>query len=164
MYRIYTDGATSHNGREDAVGGYAWALIKDETCVDYAAKKIIPATNNICEMMAIIDACEKILPSLNEFDRVEIYSDSAYCINCYKQFWWKAWLHNNWVNSKKEPVKNKELWERLIPFFQDARFQFVKVKGHSDDGSINSKWNNFVDGLAVAARTDNLRSMEVVYD
>ena len=152
MYKIYTDGATSNNGRSDAIGGYAWALINRDECVAYAARKITPATNNICEMMAIIDACEKILPSLSPFDKVEIYSDSAYCINCYKQFWWKGWLLNNWVNSKREPVKNKELWERLIPFFQDARFQFVKVKGHNGDKDENSKWNEYVDKLAVEAR------------
>ena len=148
MYEIYTDGATSKNGYEGSQGGYAWALIKDGECIDYASYAIAPATNNICEMMAIIMACEEILPILENFDKVIVYSDSAYCINCYKQFWWKAWLHNNWVNSKKEPVKNKELWEKLIPFFQDARFQFVKVKGHA--GNV---YNEFVDRLAVEART-----------
>lgn len=150
MYEIYTDGATSKNGHEDAAGGYAWALIKDGECVDYAARSLTPATNNICEMMAIISACEEILPSLDDFDKVNVYSDSAYCVNCYKQFWWRAWLHNNWVNSKKEPVKNREFWERIIPFFQDPRFQFIKVKGHAGD-----KWNELVDGLAVAARCGN---------
>ena len=147
MYEIYTDGATSKNGYEGSQGGYAWALIKDGECIDYASYAVAPATNNICEMMAIIVACEEILPILEDFDKVIVYSDSAYCINCYKQFWWKAWLHNNWVNSKKELVKNRELWEKLIPFFQDARFQFVKVKGHA--GNV---YNEFVDRLAVEAR------------
>ena len=61
-------------------------------------------------------------------------------------------MHNNWVNSKKEPVKNQEFWERLIPFFQDARFQFIKVKGHAGNKDENSKWNEYVDKLAVKAR------------
>lgn len=152
MYEIYTDGATSKNGYEGSQGGYAWALIKDGECIDYASYAIAPATNNICEMMAIITACEKFLPVLEDFDGVIVYSDSAYVVNCYKQSWWKAWLHNNWVNSKKEPVKNKELWERLIPFFQDARFQFVKVKGHAGNRDQHSYWNNFVDKLAVEAK------------
>ena len=91
-----------------------------------------------------MESCPK---ELEPFDKVEVYSDSAYCINCYQQSWWKAWLHNNWVNSKKEPIKNKELWEKLILYFQDARFQFIKVKGHNGD-----YWNERVDELAVAAR------------
>lgn len=148
MYEIYTDGATSKNGYEDSIGGYAWALIKDGECIDYASYAVAPATNNICEMMAIITACDELMPELDSFDKVNVYSDSAYCINCYKQFWWKAWMHNDWVNSKKEPVKNRELWERLIPYFTDPRFQFIKVKGHADN-----KWNNFVDSLAVEARS-----------
>ena len=81
MYEIYCDGATSKNGREGAVGGYAWALIKDGECVDYYAHSLAPATNNICEMMAIIDSCEKISKVLEPFDKVNVYSDSAYCIN-----------------------------------------------------------------------------------
>ena len=152
MYQIYTDGATSKNGFEGAEGGYAWAILKDGECVDYASYYIAPATNNICEMMAIITACEEIEHKLEPFDKVEVYSDSAYCINCYQQSWWKAWLHNNWINSKKEPVKNKELWEKLIPYFQDARFQFIKVKGHNGDKDQHSYWNERVDELAVAAR------------
>ena len=147
MYEIYTDGATTNNGKSGSVGGYAWALIENGECVDYGSYSIAPATNNICEMLAIITACEEIEYRLQPFDKVNIYSDSAYVINCYKQFWWKAWLHNNWVNSKKEPVKNRELWEKLICYFQDPRFQFIKVKGHADN-----KWNNFVDKLAVEAK------------
>ena len=73
-------------------------------------------------------------------------------MNCYQQSWGKAWLHKNWVNSKKEPVKNKELWEKLIPYFQDARFHFIKVKGHNGDKDQHSYWNERVDELAVAAR------------
>lgn len=147
MYKIYADGAVSNNGYGDSHGGYAWALICDDECVDYASYGVAPATNNYCEMMAIIDACEEILPKLDAFDNVVIYSDSGYCINCYAQSWWKGWIKNGWVNAKKEPVKNRELWERMIPFFQDPRFQFVKVKGHAGD-----KWNEFVDKLAVAAK------------
>ena len=152
MYEIYTDGATSKNGFEGAVGGAAFVILQNGEKIADWSKKIEPATNNICEMMAIITACEEIEPMLNEFDKVNIYSDSAYCINCYKQFWWKAWLHNNWVNSKKEPVKNKELWEKLIPYFQDARFQFIKVKGHAGNKDQHSYWNEFVDRLAVEAK------------
>ena len=147
MYKLYTDGATTGNGKENPIGGYAWALLRDDELIDYASYSIAPATNNICEMMAIIRGCEEALVYLKEFDKIEVYSDSAYCVNCYKQNWWKAWIHNNWVNSKKEPVKNRELWEEIIPYFTDARFDFVKVKGHNGD-----KYNEFVDKLAVEAK------------
>lgn len=149
MYEIYCDGATSKNGYDGAVGGAAFVILQNGEKLCEWNKKIKPATNNICEMIAIIAACEEVTPMLNNFDKVNIYSDSAYIVNNYTQFWWKAWLRNNWVNSKKEPIKNKELWERLIPFFQDVRFQFIKVKGHTGAGD----WNEYVDKLAVAAKS-----------
>ena len=72
MYQIYTDGATSKNGFEGAEGGYAWAILKDGECIDYASYYIAPATNNICEMMAIITACEEIKDKLESFDKVTL--------------------------------------------------------------------------------------------
>ena len=147
MYELYTDGATSKNGYEGAVGGAAFVMLINGEKVAEWSMKVEPATNNICEMLAVIHACEEVSTMMNRFDSAIIYSDSAYIINCYKQFWWKAWLHNNWVNSKKEPVKNKELWEKLIQYFTDPRFQFKKVKGHA-----GNEWNEYVDKLAVAAK------------
>jgi ribonuclease HI len=56
------------------------------------------------------------------------------------------------MNSKKQPVANRTLWEELIPYFCDARFKFEKVKGHNGKIDENSKWNEFVDDLAVEAK------------
>ncbi len=153
MIKIYTDGATSDNGKADAVGGYAWAILDNEdNLLFYDSGCVKNATNNICELLAIINGCEKALTIIKEFDSVIVYSDSAYCINCKKQNWYKNWQNNGWKNSKKQPVANQDLWERLIPFFEDTRFTFEKVKGHADDKTIHSKWNNFVDDLAVKAK------------
>jgi hypothetical protein len=80
--------------------------------------------------------------------KVEIFSDSAYLINCCKAAWWKTWARNGWKNSKKQPVANQDLWERLIPYFKDTEhFTFTKVKGHAGD-----RYNEQVDGMAVRAR------------
>jgi len=153
MIKIYCDGATSGNGKVDAVGGYAWAILDNENnLLFYDSGHVKNATNNICELLAIINGCEKALTIIKEFDSVIVYSDSAYCINCKKQNWYKNWQNNGWKNSKKQPVANQDLWERLIPFFEDTRFTFEKVKGHANDKTTHSKWNNFVDDLAVKAK------------
>lgn len=153
MIKIYCDGATSGNGKSDAVGGYAWAILDNEdNLLFYDSGHVKNATNNICELLAIINGCEKALTIIKEFDSVIVYSDSAYCINCKKQNWYKNWQNNGWKNSKKQPVANQDLWKRLIPFFEDRRFTFEKVKGHADDKTTHSKWNNFVDDLAVKAK------------
>lgn len=144
-YIIYCDGATSNNGSKDSYGGYGWVILnaKGEKLLE-GGGFVDAATNNICELMAIIEACETVNMRMKENDKVQIYSDSAYCVNCYKQDWYKNWLENGWKNSKKQPVANKDLWLKLIPFFEDNRFTFVKAKGHSGD-----YWNEYVDKLAV---------------
>ena len=151
--RIYTDGATSNNGRSGAVGGWAFVIINDDDtiyCED--SGRIENATNNICEMTAIMRACMRAT-MINEEAYYTIYSDSAYCINCYKQKWYKKWIQNGWINSKKQPVANQNIWEQLIIFFECGHFDFKKVEGHSSD-----KWNNYVDKLAVAAKEMNENS------
>ena len=150
-YNIYTDGATSGNGYEGAQGGWAWILLdEDDNIFAKVAGHIDNATNNICELTAVIDACHYAYCKINPADpnpTFTIYSDSAYIINCYKEKWYKKWQKNGWVNSKKQPVANKEFWEYLIPFFEDPRFSFEKVAGHADN-----KYNNLVDKMAVEAK------------
>lgn len=146
---IYTDGATSNNGYEGARGGWAYIILnEDNEIVKKDSGYIANATNNICELTALIKACEAALQFSGPFTTpFIIYSDSAYAINCYKQKWYEKWLSNGWVNSKKQPVANKELWIELIPFFQCPNFIFDKVKGHD-----TNFWNNYVDKMAVEAK------------
>lgn len=146
MIEIYTDGATSKNGSENAVGGFAYIILNNNEVVYQEAWAVAPATNNQCELWAIIKGCQYVEKNFSS-SKVTIYSDSAYCINCYKQKWYKNWIKNGWINSKKQPVKNKDLWELLIPYFENDFFKFEKVKGHS--GNL---YNEMVDELAVKAR------------
>lgn len=146
-YSLYTDGATSNNGYSNACGGYGWAIVNNDKLIQDGSNMVTQATNNICELKGMIEGCEYALKIIEVFDTVTVYSDSAYIINCYKQKWYKNWENNGWINSKKQPVANRKLWEKLIPFFENPTFIFEKVKGHSND-----KWNNYVDGLAVKAK------------
>lgn len=152
IYKLFTDGATSKNGYEGSYGGYAWALVANDKLIDYGLWGLSPATNNQCELKALINGCNAVLSYLEPFDIVLVYSDSSYAINCYKEKWYENWRKNNWKNSKKEPVANKELWQELIPFFENLNFKFEKVKGHSNSNDENSKWNNYVDKMAVEAK------------
>lgn len=144
MYIIYTDGATSGNGYKGAQGGWAWILLDEqENIILKGIGHLDDATNNICELAAVIDACRHA-----DLDKeYTIYSDSAYIINCYKQKWYKKWQLNGWRNAKKQPVANKEFWEELIYYFDKPNFHFEKVAGHADN-----KYNNLVDEMAVRAK------------
>ena len=151
-YNIYTDGATSGNGHEGAQGGWAWILLdEDDNIIAKGAGHIDNATNNICELTAVINVCS-LVSSDNEFT---IYSDSAYLVNCVNQKWYNKWLENGWKNSKGEDVSNKAYWVDLIKYFDDPRFIFEKVKGHSD-----CEYNNIVDELAQSAAEEGRKILE----
>ena len=151
-YTLYTDGATSNNIKGEGIGGYAWIILNEnKEKLREERKKVVGTTNNECELMGIISGCQNIIHSLSTIDKVEVISDSAYCIRCYKDKWWENWLRNGWLNSKKQPVANKELWELLIPFFKDSRFTFKNCKGHA-----GNYWNEYVDKLAVQARLQKI--------
>ena len=153
MIKIYTDGATSGNGKADAIGGWAYIVLSDNNeIISQNSGHITKATNNICELTAILMGCEAVKDTT---EAVTIYSDSAYCINCYQDQWYLKWQKNGWLNSKKQPVANRELWEKLIYYFDDSRFSFKKVKGHSGNATEAAYWNELVDKMAVAARQGN---------
>ena len=103
---IYTDGACSGN---PGPGGWGAVLMFQgkQKEISGGAKN---TTNNIMEITAVIEA----LKLLKESCKVKIYSDSAYVVNAFNEHWIEGWIAKNWQNSKKEPVKNKELWQELI--------------------------------------------------
>lgn len=149
-YKIYCDGAVSNNGYENAVGGWAYVILNDKDTVLFEENNFEKyATNNRMELYSCYKGLDKLLTeiTLKEEDKVEVYTDSAYLHNCYSQKWYLSWLKNNWLNSKKQPVANKSLWQLIIPFFENEKIDFFKVKGHN-----NNYWNEYVDSLAVAAK------------
>lgn len=151
-YIIYCDGSCRGNGTETANGGWAYVILEeDETEFLHNSGGSISTTNNRMELTAMIKALEATATYCSDLAEFEIYTDSAYIYNCYVQKWYKNWQRNGWVNSAKKPVKNRDLWERIIPYFNDERYDFIKVKGHSND-----TYNNLVDRMAVRAAREIL--------
>ena len=91
------------------------------------------------EITAVIEALKLLKFECN----VKIFSDSAYVVNAFNEKWIYGWIKKNWINSNKEPVKNKELWQELYGLTQRHNVEFIKVKGHSDN-----EYNNRCDELA----------------
>ena len=155
-YKIYCDGATSNNGYSNAVGGYAGVVLNEneEIIYEYAIGPIAGATNNRMELYAALEGLWYCVDHFSEDNElyVDVYTDSAYLHNCMRAGWYKKWVQNGWINSGRQPVANKDLWEALIPFFEDMRFGFYKVKGHTGEND----WNDYVDKLAVKAKTQEV--------
>lgn len=140
---IYTDGSCRGNGSENAVGAWGFVALDEYMCVEKEYAEVEHnTTNQRMEIRAVIAGCEwgKRNVWKSEDDEIHIYTDSAYIHNCHDQKWYINWQKNGWKNSKKEPVANKDLWEQLIPYFEDSQIYFHKVKGHNDD-----KWNCYID-------------------
>lgn len=135
---IYADGGCRGNGKESTIGGYGAVLIYNSHKKEIK-KGFKNTTNNIMELTAVIDA----LSMLKEPCLVKVHSDSAYVVNAFNQKWTDKWLKNGFKTANKEPVKNEELWRKLIELTNFHEVEFIKVKGHSDN-----ELNNRCDQLA----------------
>ncbi len=147
QYQIYTDGACSGNPGK---GGWSAVIVYLDVINFQISGGVKNTTNNRMELMAPIMALKKIITlsknkknSLEEISDVTIYTDSKY-VKDGITVWIKKWKLNNWKNSSKKTVKNKDLWIKLDSLCQKNKVIWKWVKGHS-----TNKYNNLADQLAV---------------
>ena len=142
--QIYTDG--SARGNPDGPGGYGTVLhytdVKGELHVREYSQGYVRTTNNRMELMAAIVGLE----ALNRPCEVELYSDSQYLVNAFNQRWIENWQKKNWKRGKNEPVKNVDLWKRLLAAKAPHNVKFIWVRGHNGHPQ-----NERCDALATAA-------------
>ena len=142
---VFTDGSSRGN---PGPGGYGAVL----RCYDPTGKLYerelsagyARTTNNRMELMGVIAALE----ALKRPCEVEVHSDSQYVVNAFNQHWVDGWKRRGWKNAKKEPVKNPDLWMRLLNAMAPHQVKFVWVRGHA-----GTDLNERCDQLAVAAAT-----------
>ena len=125
---IYTDG--SARGNPEGPGGYGTILhYTDKTGKlherEYSAG-YRKTTNNRMELMAVIVGLE----ALKRPCRVEVISDSKYVTDAFNKKWIDGWLKKNWKGSSG-PVKNIDLWKRLLAAKEPHEVIFTWVKGHN---------------------------------
>ena len=137
MIKIYTDGSCLNNPGK---GGWA-AIVNINNNIKKISGSVKDTTNNKMELMAPIKALQEI----KEKQPIEIYTDSQY-VRMGITDWVHKWIKNNWQTSKKEPVKNKELWIHLYDLNKSHEIKWIWVKAHA--GNI---LNEEVDLLAKQA-------------
>ena len=135
--KIYTDGACSGNPGK---GGWAAIILDDDTIQSSISGSVKNTTNNRMELMAPIMALKQI----RGLSEITIYTDSKYVKDGITD-WIKKWKLNNWKNSNKKPVKNKDLWIKLDNSCKKHKVKCKWVKAHA-----GNKLNNQVDELAVS--------------
>ena len=142
---IYTDGAA--RGNPDGPGGYGTILsFMDSKGKEYTKELscgYVRTTNNRMELMAAIAGLE----ALNRPCRVHLYSDSQYLVKAFNEHWIDGWLKRGWVNSQKQPVKNIDLWKRLLCAKEKHEVIFHWVKGHNGHAQ-NERCDKLATGAA----------------
>ena len=132
---IYTDGACSGN---PGPGGWGVVLLYGRQQKELSGAEVA-TTNQRMELTAALQA----LQALKEPCEVVLFSDSAYLINAFNQHWLNNWQRNGWLNAKKQPVENQDLWKALLAVSKTHQVSWQKVKGHAGD-----KYNERCDELA----------------
>ena len=141
VIKIYTDGSCLKNPGN---GGWAAIISKNGKISQFTGNKK-NTTNNQMELMAPIIALKK----LNKDQNVEIYTDSKY-VKLGITEWIFKWIKNNWKTSKKEDVKNKDLWLELYELTKSFKIKWIWVKAHA-----GNHFNEEVDSLARKAAESN---------
>ena len=148
-YQIWTDGSCNNNpsNATKGFGGWGFVLIKNDKVIfeDLGFEK--ETTSNRMEMLAVIKGLNYVTHSQPNI-KIEVYSDSAYVVNCFIERWYIRWQEMDW-----DEVKNSDLWKEMLYLYHSKllRVKFVKVKGHS--GVVH---NERADYLAGQARKHNL--------
>ena len=141
---IYTDGAA--RGNPEGPGGYGTVLQYTDRNGKLHERELSAGykktTNNRMELMAAIVGLE----ALNKPCKVELYSDSKYLTDAFNQNWISGWLRRGWKKADKKPVKNVDLWMRLLKAMEGHNVTYIWVKGH--DGHPE---NERCDRLATSA-------------
>lgn len=140
---VYTDGSLKKVGQQLTFGGWAYVVIQDNEEKYFACGHEYNTTNQRMELIAIKEALNYVKTIRRNSEKVIVYSDSAYAINCYLQEWYINWQANGWKNANRKEVANQDLWYEIIPFFDNFWYDFRKVKGHQ-----GNYWNEYCDQLA----------------
>ena len=121
---IYTDGACSRNP-----GPGGWGVVLQWQGKERELYGSDPlTTNNRMELMAAIQALEALKRPM----KVSLHTDSKYLLDGITK-WIPGWQRNGWKTAAKKPVKNDDLWRRLIEAMRPHDVSWVWVKGHAGD-------------------------------
>ncbi len=158
MKIIYCDGSSLGNpGR----GGWGVVALDTEKKLFWEyGERVELATNNQMELSACIFALKLIIKSsennlqnehiaLNKQKQItyELRLDSKYVIQGTTE-WMNGWVKNNWKNSQKKPVLNKELWQEILELKNEIESRKIKLIWTHVYGHTGEKWNERVDEIA----------------
>lgn len=151
IIRVFADGACRFNGKYNAKAGIGIHFPNnefDDISEIFTSYKV---TNQRAELFAIYKAVT-IITSDIQFDKIIIYTDSKYSIDCITK-WIHKWKKNNWISSNNKPVLNLDLIKPLHNLISQYENKIIlrHVKAHTDNKDYYSIGNRYADNLATSA-------------
>jgi ribonuclease HI len=138
VVEIWTDGGCKPN---PGPGGWA-AILRFGQHEKELTGGDPQTTNNRMELTAAAAALE----SLKRSCQITLHTDSEYVRNGITR-WTTGWVRRNWRNASGDPVKNMDLWRRLLDAAAPHQIDWRWVRGHDGDAM-----NERADRLATLAR------------
>ena len=153
---IYTDGASRGN---PGPGGWGAVLVYTDSAGEEHRLELSGGfertTNNRMELLGAINALE----ALKRPCQVELHTDSQYVANAFNKGWIQGWIRRGWKTSNKEPVKNRDLWERLLAAAAPHEVTWMWLRGHA-----GHELNERADELATAAADEGPLAVDGGYE
>lgn len=142
-YFVYTDGSCIHNGKSNARAGIGIFFDMDDS--RNVSKKIEgKQTNNVAELMALIDAYYIVKHDVDNGKNIAILSDSEYAIKCATHYGAKC-SKQDWMVD----IPNKELVKKAYETYKNVKnIQLIHIRAHTNNTDIHSRGNDFADKLA----------------
>ena len=162
---IYTDGASSNNGRSNAKAGIGvWFGDNNDNNISCPVS-FKPLTNNVAELEAIYLAILSSIDWLEGKNTIIIKSDSQYSLNCLT-IWLQGFKRRDWKTGQNKPLKNKELIQKIdiliLQYEDQIYFNHVSAHmkaPHTTDPKYSDWYGNFMaDKLAVKGRSYDLET------
>lgn len=119
---IFTDGSSFGN---PGPGGWGVIVVSGGYVRELGAREK-HTTNNRMEILAVVSALKHVGETKKN---IVLHTDSRYVINGITK-WVHGWKRNNWKNSEKEEVKNRDLWEELVKATDGKKIEWKHVAGH----------------------------------
>lgn len=132
MISIWIDGACKANGKPECISAGGLFIVDNEMRTYARTVHEFKSTSQRGEIHALIEALvichEYALHGESDF---RIVTDSEYMYNTVTKGWLSNWERKGWITAAGDPVKNKDLWERisaLLVGLQDL--SMFHIKGH----------------------------------
>ena len=111
--QIFCNGVCYNNGKPEASASWGAVMRMGEN--HYREFKSLIYDDFVTNQRAELYACVESIKQLKTDEYpVIVYSNSEYMVNCFKECWYKKWEQDDWINSAKKPIANKELWWELL--------------------------------------------------